>query len=79
MADQFKSNIVFGVTPSSKSEYLGHSWQTVVNPVSLNRVLQACDHCGVVKSENSITKACRGQSGARLLSSSVISRYRHAV
>ena len=69
MADQIINNFTSRSRRQVKRESFGHTWQTVINPVSKNHVLQACDHCGVVKSENSIVKACRGNSNARLLSS----------
>lgn len=79
MTDQFRSNFESGFARSFKPQSLGHAWHTVINPVSQNRVLQACDHCGVVKSENSIVKACRGHRDARLLSADSLTVYQRAV
>lgn len=35
-----------------------HRWVTVVNPLNKRALLQACDKCGVVKSENTMQKEC---------------------
>ncbi|MFT7526988.1 MAG: hypothetical protein ACI9LY_002140 [Arenicella sp.] len=35
-----------------------HQWITVVNPTNRRLLLQACDNCGVVKSENSAQNRC---------------------
>ena len=67
MADQFRSNFKSGAARSITPETLGHTWHTVVNPVSQNRVLQACDHCGVVKSENSIIRNCKAANNSGLI------------
>ena len=79
MADQFRSNFKSGAARSITPETLGHTWHTVVNPVSQNRVLQACDHCGVVKSENSIVRVCRGHRETRLLSAQATGKFQQAV
>jgi len=49
-----------------------HKWVTVINPLNHQTLLQACDCCGVVKSENSIVRACKAESGARLISGSML-------
>lgn len=46
-----------------------HAWVTVINPTNHRLLLQACDDCGVVKSENSVAKRCRAASGLALISS----------
>ena len=46
-----------------------HNWVTVVNPTNHRLLLQACDDCGVVKSENSIRRLCKAPKGQRLVSS----------
>lgn len=46
-----------------------HGWITVIDPTNQRSLLQACDHCGVVKSENSVVKACSGVAGSELISS----------
>ncbi len=56
-----------------------HSWVTVVNPINHTHVLQACDHCGVVKSENSIVRACSGEQTSRLLTQHYASHFSQAV
>ena len=48
-----------------------HNWVTVVNPVNKSMLLQACDDCGVVKSENSILKSCRAKKGTALITSAM--------
>ena len=45
-----------------------HSWVTVINPRNNRTILQACDDCGVVKSENSIVKNCRATPGQAVIS-----------
>lgn len=49
---------------------LSHQWVTVVNPLNSRMLLQACDDCGVVKSENSIVKHCKAMKGAAVISQS---------
>ena len=44
-----------------------HSWVTVIDPRNERLLLQACDDCGVVKSENSVVRKCRSASGRALL------------
>lgn len=45
-----------------------HVWVTVVNPINHRSLLQACDGCGVVKSENSIIRNCTATGGVGLIS-----------
>lgn len=45
-----------------------HSWVTVVNPTNHRLLLQACDDCGVVKSENSVLRVCRATKGQSIVS-----------
>jgi len=45
-----------------------HNWVTVVNPINHQMLLQACDDCGVVKSENSVIRNCRAGKGRALIS-----------
>ena len=56
-----------------------HRWITVNHPTRHTAVLQACDRCGVVKSENSVLKSCTGDANARLISSVYIAAYSEAV
>lgn len=56
-------DIKFASSPKS------HVWVTVINPTNHRLLLQACDDCGVVKSENSVTRHCRAASGLGLISS----------
>lgn len=51
------------------NDHRQHGWITVVDPTNQRSLLQACDHCGVVKSENSVVKSCSGVSGSALISS----------
>ena len=44
-----------------------HAWVTVVNPTNHRMLLQACDHCGVVKSENSVIRRCRAPASQSLV------------
>ncbi len=48
-----------------------HDWVTVVNPTNRRMLLQACDNCGVVKSENTVVQACRQPSGQALITSTL--------
>ncbi|MBX2848378.1 MAG: hypothetical protein KTR16_08660 [Acidiferrobacterales bacterium] len=50
-----------------------HNWVTVINPTNHRLLLQACDDCGVVKSENSIAKACKAPKGQRLVTGRMVS------
>jgi hypothetical protein len=50
---------------------LEHKWITVINPTNHRMLLQACDDCGVVKSENSILRLCRASKGQGLVSKSM--------
>lgn len=50
------------------NDHSQHGWITVVDPTNQRSLLQACDHCGVVKSENSVIKACSGVAGSGLIS-----------
>lgn len=51
-----------------------HKWISVVDPISQGLFLQACDDCGVVKSENSVVRRCRAEYGAALISSACIEK-----
>jgi len=48
-----------------------HDWVTVVNPMNQQLLLQACDNCGVVKSENSVVKRCKAPQHQALISSAM--------
>jgi len=48
-----------------------HDWVTVVNPVNHQLLLQACDNCGVVKSENSVVRRCKAPKNQALISSAL--------
>lgn len=58
------------------SESATHTWVTVVNPNNHRLLLQACDDCGVVKSENSVTKPCQARKGQALISSAMRANFR---
>lgn len=45
-----------------------HRWVTVINPTNHRVLLQACDDCGVVKSENSVIRNCKGAKRGGLIS-----------
>ena len=51
-----------------RGEASDHQWVTVVNPTNSRLLLQACDDCGVVKSENSVRKMCLADKGRALVS-----------
>lgn len=48
-----------------------HDWVTVVNPTNRRMLLQACDNCGVVKSENTVIQACQQPAGQRLITATL--------
>jgi hypothetical protein len=48
-----------------------HDWVTVVNPTNRRMLLQACDKCGVVKSENTVVQQCRRPDGEHLITGSL--------
>ncbi|WP_189400498.1 hypothetical protein [Arenicella chitinivorans] len=56
-----------------------HQWVTVVDPLNRRSLLQACDNCGVVKSENSVVRACRAPQGQALISSAMAVNHNIAV
>ena len=56
------------VSQANSVSAIDHNWITVINPTNHRLLLQACDHCGVVKSENSILKACRAPKHQQLVS-----------
>lgn len=56
-----------------------HTWVTVVNPVNKRLLLQACDDCGVVKSENSMMRHCNAKKDTALISSAMNARIDIAV
>ncbi len=49
-----------------------HEWVTVPNPTNKRILLQACDNCGVVKSENTVIKHCGADSDRRIISRALI-------
>lgn len=55
-----------------------HIWVTVVNPINHRSLLQACDGCGVVKSENSITRRCQSVSNRGLITNAMASAVKQA-
>jgi len=63
----------------SSLQRIGHKWITVVNPINHRTLLQACDDCGVVKSENSIVRDCKAIKGSVLISRSLSSHQQIAV
>ena len=60
---------------ASTNRVTDHSWITVVNPTNQRMLLQACDHCGVVKSENSVVRRCQASNNQSLISSSLASTF----
>ena len=67
------------MTKSDRADKFKHSWVTVVNPTNHRMLLQACDNCGVVKSENSVMRRCRAPKGQALVSGSMSARNRIVV
>lgn len=64
------------ISSSLKDNAGSHSWITVVNPTNRRMLLQACDHCGVVKSENTVVRHCTADSSQHLISDSLGSELR---
>ena len=64
----FKMNPVSNVLQPGLDLSSSHEWVTVINPYNRRSLLQACDDCGVVKSENSVAKQCSAVKGAGLIS-----------
>lgn len=60
---------------TNSTQNTDHSWVTVVNPSNNRLLLQACDHCGVVKSENSVVRRCQASKDQALISSSLDSTF----
>ena len=56
-----------------------HVWITVVDPINQRSLLQACDDCGVVKSENSVIRNCKAEFGTALISNSIMMKTQLAV
>ena len=67
--------------PSARAanDHRGHTWVTVIDPTNQRSVLKACDDCGVVKSENSVIRDCKAESGAALISSSTTTNIQIAI
>lgn len=55
-----------------------HDWVTVVNPTNRRMLLQACDNCGVVKSENTVIQGCKKPQGQALITSSLFKDLRQS-
>jgi len=51
-----------------RGEKREHQWVTVINPTNSQLLLQACDNCGVVKSENSVARSCRQPNNQHIIS-----------
>jgi len=67
-----RSNSSLALTPrAKKTSARTHTWLTVIDPTNHRLLLQACDNCGVVKSENSVIRHCSAPSGQALLSGSL--------
>lgn len=61
------------ITQFNHSEgFREHDWITVVNPTNRRMLLQACDNCGVVKSENTVVQACKEPQAKGLISNSLL-------
>ena len=62
---------------SDRAERIKHCWVTVVNPTNHRVLLQACDNCGVVKSENSVMRHCHAAKGQALVSGAMTADHRN--
>jgi len=60
------SNRYFEASANHKINH--HRWVTVRNPMNESVLLQACDHCGVVKSQNTVIKSCSAEPDQFILS-----------
>lgn len=61
-----------GRTISAANDVRQHLWVTVEDPTNRRSLLQACDDCGVVKSENSVIRNCKADFGAALITGSIV-------
>jgi len=75
----FTNTIASTVANRTASTSARHQWITVVNPVNRRMLLQACDDCGVVKSENSVERGCKAAKGSAVISRSLSSSQQRAV
>ena len=48
-----------------------HQWVTVLNPANQRALLQACDNCGVVRSENTHLQVCQAKPHQNLITSAL--------
>lgn len=69
-----KNAVVADVVQSEGCVVQEHQWVTVINPTNHRLLLQACDDCGVVKSENSVLKRCHASKGQGIVSRCMASR-----
>lgn len=56
---------------NAANDQRAHAWITVTDPNNRRSLLDACDDCGVVKSENSILRRCEASSGTGVISSAL--------
>lgn len=56
--------------PLSRIQH-AHAWVTVPSPINKRVLLQACDNCGVVKSQNTVRKQCHAEPELRIISSAL--------
>ena len=68
----------YGISPNSAihaaNDRREHVWVNVIDPINQRSILQACDDCGVVKSENSVIRNCRADYGTALISSLIMTK-----
>lgn len=67
-SSSFKAIGFANASKAAKRSGRKHSWVTVIDPRNHRLLLQACDDCGVVKSENSVVRNCASAAGQALLS-----------
>lgn len=53
-----------------------HRWVTVVNPLNKRALLQACDKCGVVNSENTMQNECSMPDSSCVITSATMHEIR---
>ena len=67
-SEPFFKNTILNKKSLAKEAQHTHQWVTVINPTNNRLLLQACDNCGVVKSENSVIRSCQQPQHQQLLS-----------
>jgi len=67
-----RMQVLTNQTVQAANDHREHLWVTVIDPTNQRSLLQACDDCGVVKSENSVIRNCKADFGVALISNSAM-------